>query len=182
MQQTQRCGLPEAGDAVEPIRILLPSPLGPLGLELRQMAVTRLVFDPAEAERAAFTPLHALDGSELLDEICGRLSEYLAGARRRLEIAFNLVPCGCTGLARRVLKEAAKIPYGRTRTYQAIADLTGRPEAHLQVRSILLANPIPIVIACHRVLAEDGSLGDYVGGVERQRWLLAMESSARTAC
>jgi methylated-DNA-[protein]-cysteine S-methyltransferase len=78
-----------------------------------------------------------------------------------------------------VLKEAAKIPYGKTRTFQGIADLAGRPEAHLQVLSILLANPIPIVIACHRVVASDGGLGGYVAGAERKGWLLALESSAR---
>jgi methylated-DNA-[protein]-cysteine S-methyltransferase len=179
MQQAQRFTLTAQGDGVVPIRILMPSPIGPLGVELRRTAVTRVLIDPAEAERASFIPLHEIDGSELLDEVCGRLSEYFAGARRKLELEFNLAPCGCTGFARRVLKEAAKIPYGKTRTFQGIADLAGRPEAHLQVLSILLANPIPIVIACHRVVASDGGLGGYVAGAERKGWLLALESSAR---
>jgi len=179
MQQAQRFSLPDHGDGVVPVRILMPSPLGALGVELRLAAVTRVVIDPADAERSTFTPLHELRGSELLDEVCGRLSEYFAGARRKLDVDFNLGPCGCTGFARRVLKEAAKIPYGRTRTFESIADLAGRPEAHLQVLSVLLANPIPIVIACHRVVGNDGALGGYVAGLERKRWLLALESSAR---
>jgi len=179
MHPTQRYSFPEARDAVAPVRILMPSPVGPLGVELQRTAVTRLLIDPGEAERCSFIPLHEVDGSELLDEICGRLAEYLAGARRRLDLEFNLAPCGCTAYARRVLKETAKIPYGKTRTCLGLADQTGRPEAHTQVSSILLANPLPIVIACHRVLASDGSLGGYVGGVERKRWLLALESSAR---
>jgi methylated-DNA-[protein]-cysteine S-methyltransferase len=178
MQEVQRFGLTAQGGAV-PIRILMPSPIGPLGVELRQAAVTRVSIDPAEPERASFTPLHEVGGSEILDEVCGRLSEYFAGARRKLDIAWNLGPCGCTGFPRRVLKEAAKIPYGKTRTCQGLADLSGRPEARLQVVSILLANPIPIVIACHRVIADDGGLGSYVAGTERKRWLLALESAPR---
>jgi methylated-DNA-[protein]-cysteine S-methyltransferase len=156
----------------------MPSPIGALGVELHRTVVTRLVIEPAEPERLSFTPLHEATGSDLLDEVCGRISEYLAGARRKLELEWNLGPCGCKGYARRVLKEVAKIPYGRTRTAEGIAGLTGRPDACPQVVAILLANPIPIVIACHRVVAADGSPGGYVAGVERKRWLLALESSA----
>ena len=156
----------------------MPSPIGPLGVELRLTAVTRVVIDPAAAERAAFTPLHEVR-SELLDEVCGRLSEYFAGARRKLDIEWNLGASGCTGFARRVLKETAKVPYGKTRTFESIADVAGRPDAHPQVLAVLLTNPIPIVIACHRVIAADGGLGGYVAGIERKRWLLAAESSPR---
>jgi methylated-DNA-[protein]-cysteine S-methyltransferase len=179
MQETQSSVLPAALPGAVPVRILMPSPIGLLGVELRRTTVTRLVIDPAEAERLSFTPLHEMAGSELLDEVCGRISEYFAGARRKLDLEWNLGPCGCNGYARRVLKEAAKIPYGRTRTIEGIADLTGRPDAHPQVVSILLANPMPIVIACHRVIANDGGVGDYVAGADRKRWLLALEGSAR---
>jgi methylated-DNA-[protein]-cysteine S-methyltransferase len=132
-----------------------------------------------ETERATFPPLHQMRGSELLDEVCGRLSEYFAGARRKLDIEWNLGPSGCTGFARRVLKETAKIPYGKTRTCESIADVTGRPGAHPEVLAVLLTNPIPIVIACHRVITAGGGPCGYVAGIERKRWLLAAETSPR---
>lgn len=157
----------------------MPSPIGALGVELRRNVVTRVVIEPGEVEQTSFTPLHEMASSELLDEVCGRISEYFAGARRKLELEWNLAPCGCQGYARRVLKEVAKIPYGRTRTCAGIAELTGRPGASPQVVAALLTNPLPIVIACHRVIADDGGLGGYVAGADRKRWLLALESSAR---
>jgi methylated-DNA-[protein]-cysteine S-methyltransferase len=157
------------------LKVLTPSPLGPLGVELVGTAVVRLRIDPPKEERAAFTPLHRIDGSETLDEIFGHLSEYFAGARRKLDVEYDLGPSGVSGLAKRVLKEAAKIPYGRTRTLQALAEALGRPGESRQVLSALLENPIPILIPCHRVVPAKGA-GSYVGGADRKRWLLEMES------
>jgi methylated-DNA-[protein]-cysteine S-methyltransferase len=155
-------------------RVLMPSPIGSLGVELLGTAVTRLIIEPGEPER--FRPLHQVDGSELLDEVFGRLAEYFAGARRKLELAFDLGATGIDAFARRVLKETAKVPYGRTRTCHEIADATGRPDCRVETLAALLGNPIPIVIPCHRVLAGDGGLGEYVGGCARKRWLLELES------
>lgn len=162
--------------AAEPLRVLMPSPIGPLGMELRGTVVTRLLIDPKGDDRARFSPLHKIDGSEALDEIFGRLSEYFAGARRKIEIDVDLAPCGLDNLSRRVLKETCKIPYGRTRTYQGLAEAVGRPEAYRQVLSILLENPIPVLIPCHRVVTHKGGAGSYIGGAARKRWLLGMES------
>jgi methylated-DNA-[protein]-cysteine S-methyltransferase len=160
----------------EPLRVLMPSPIGPLGMELQGTVVTRLLIDPGKEDRARFTPLHKIDGSETLDEIFGRLSEYFAGARRKIEIDVDLTPSGLDSLARRVLKETCKIPYGRTRTYQGIAEAAGRPEAYRQVLSILLENPIPILIPCHRVVTHKSGTGSYIGGADRKKWLLDLES------
>lgn len=153
----------------------MPSPIGPLGVELLGTAVVRLRIDLSKEERTAYTPLHKIDGSDTLDEIFGHLSEYFAGARRKLDVEYDLGPSGVSGLAKRALKEAAKIPYGRTRTLQAVAEALGRPEESRQVLSALLENPIPILIPCHRVVPLKGA-GSYVGGADRKRWLLDMES------
>ena len=169
-------GSAEPAPMPEPLRVLMPSPIGPLGMELQGTVVTRLLIDPKGEDRARFTPLHKIPGSDTLDEIFGRLSEYFAGARRKIEIEFDLAPCGLDSLARRVLKETSKIPYGRTRTYQEIAEATGRPEAYRQVLSILLENPIPVLIPCHRVVTHKGGAGSYIGGADRKKWLLQMES------
>ncbi|HET9227606.1 MAG TPA: methylated-DNA--[protein]-cysteine S-methyltransferase [Thermoanaerobaculia bacterium] len=158
-----------------PLRVLIPSPIGHLGVELRGTVVTRLIIDPGKDERSGFKPFHKIEGSDTLDEIFGRLSEYFAGARRRIEIDFDLGSCALDTLSRRVLKETAKIPYGRTRTYQNLAEAVGRPEAYRQVSSILQENPIPVLIPCHRVVASKG-LGSYVAGAGRKKWLLELES------
>ena len=162
--------------AARPLRILMPSPLGPLGVEILGTALTRVTFEPAEPERSSFMPLHQLDGSDFLDEVFGRLAEYFAGARRRLDLELDLCASGTDPFARRVLKEAAKIPYGRTRTCRSLAEAVGRPDHGAEMVAILLGNPLPVVIPCHRVIAEDGTPGEYVGGTRRKRWLLELES------
>ena len=157
------------------LRVLMPSPIGPLGVELLGTALTRLIIEPAEPERSSYTALHLLDGSDSLDEVFGRLAEYFAGARRKLDVEFDLAVSGVAAFVRRVLKETAKVPYGKTRTYQEIAEASGRPDCRPDVLAALRENPIPVVIPCHRVVAEDGGLGEYVGGGQRKRWLLDLE-------
>jgi methylated-DNA-[protein]-cysteine S-methyltransferase len=174
MQPQEGRSAPPRDIAAPSVRVLMPSPIGALGVELTGSAVTRLRIEPGEPERSNFTPLHEITGSDFLDEVFGRLSEYFAGARRKLELYFDLGPCGLHGLARRVLREAAKIPYGKTRTYQALADGIGILDGDRQVLSALLENPIPILIPCHRVI-DRGEIGGYIGGAERKRWLLELE-------
>jgi methylated-DNA-[protein]-cysteine S-methyltransferase len=168
---------PAPAGAAEPLRVLMPSPIGALGIELLGTVVIRLVIDPGEAELPGFLPLHEITGSDFLDEIFGRLAEYFAGARRKLDLSFDLRFSGLGLFERRVLKETAKIPYGRTRICQEIAEATGRPDCCREVLAALLGNPIPIVIPCHRVIASDGP-GEYVGGSHRKRWLLELESQS----
>jgi methylated-DNA-[protein]-cysteine S-methyltransferase len=172
--QEQAGGAPRG--AAEALRVLMPSPIGCLGVELTGTAVTRLRIEPGEAERRELANLPEIGGSDFLDEVFGRLSEYFAGARRKLDLEYDLGPCGLDVFARRVLKEVAKIPYGRTRTCQEIAEAAGRPSADRQVLSVLLENPIPILIPCHRVVAGKSGIGSYVGGGERKSWLLDLES------
>jgi methylated-DNA-[protein]-cysteine S-methyltransferase len=177
MHAQEGSGAPLRESAAPPLRVLMPSPIGPLGVELTGTAVSSLRINPGEPERALFTPLHQIDGSDFLDEVFGRLSEYLAGARRKLDLAFDLGPCGLNGQSRRVLREAGKIPYGKTRTYGALAETIGAPDLG-RVLSILLANPIPILIPCHRVIEDRLTIGGYVGGIESKRWLLELEQDS----
>jgi methylated-DNA-[protein]-cysteine S-methyltransferase len=153
----------------------MPSPLGPLGLELSGTIVTRVRIDPPRRDRAAYCSLNDLDGSDLLEEVCGRFAEYFAGARRKLEVDFDLCACGLEPFARRVLRETTKIPYGKTRTYRDVAEVAGRPEAYRQVLAVLCENPLPILVPCHRVVAHRNGIGSYVAGGERKLWLLKME-------
>lgn len=169
--------------AAPPLRVLVPSALGTIGLELLDRKLTRLVIVPKGRERREFTPFADLgkaDQSDFLDEVLGRLSEYLAGARSKLGLEIDLGPSGVTGFAKRVLKETAKIPYGRVRTYQQIASTAGNAGAYRQVLAILLSNPLPLVIPCHRVVTVKSGPGSYVAGPKKKLWLLRLEQRGLT--
>jgi methylated-DNA-[protein]-cysteine S-methyltransferase len=170
----------EPTPAVEPVRLLLPSPIGTLGLELQGAVLTRLVLSPPPKERKLFQPLGRMGVTDEVDEVVGRLSEYFAGARRGLELEYDLGPSGVDAFARRVLKETTRVGFGRTRTYKEIAAAVGRPTAYRLVVSILLANPIPILLPCHRVVPSKAGIGGYVGGEAKKRWLLRLERMAPT--
>ncbi len=179
MQQSEEGVAPRPEAPAPAFRVLMPSPLGPLGLELAGAIVTRVRIDLPRGERASYRTLNDLDGaddgSDLLEEICGRFAEYFAGARRKLEVDFDLCACGLEPFARRILRETTKIPYGKTRIYRDVADCAGRPEAYRQVLAVLSENPLPILVPCHRVVANRTGLGSYVAGCERKLWLLKLE-------
>lgn len=175
-QAAQRLEAPASPAVVpETVRVLVGSPLGPLGIELYGEAVSRVVYGPAGRDRRLFEPLGRAKRSDTLDEILGRISEYFAGVRKNPGVEFHLGPSGLDAFARRVLRETCRVPYGKTRTYQVIAEAAGRPDAYRQALSILQINPIPILIPCHRVVSKSG-IGSYIGGTKRKRWLLRHET------
>jgi methylated-DNA-[protein]-cysteine S-methyltransferase len=105
-------------------------------------------------------------------EMCEQLDQYFAGERREFDLP--LAPRG-SDFQRRVWAALEEIPYGETRTYGEIADSIGRPSASRAVGAANGANPISIVIPCHRVIGSSGALTGYAGGVERKRRLLELE-------
>lgn len=167
-----------AESAIEPVRIRIPSPLGTLGIELTGDILTRVVIVPKGRERnmfRSFADLKRSERSDFLDEVLGRFSEYFAGARNNLDLEYDLKTSGVTGFPRRVLRQTAKIPYSRTRTYREIAESSGSPGGYRQVLSILGANPLPIIIPCHRVTTSKSGVGSYIAGVKKKNWLLRLE-------
>ncbi len=105
-----------------------------------------------------------------------QLSEYFEG--RRTAFDLPLAPPG-TAFQRRVWAELVKIPYGARSTYGELARKIGSPAASRAVGAANGANPIAIVIPCHRVVGSDGSLTGYGGGLPLKQWLLAHEAGAR---
>jgi methylated-DNA-[protein]-cysteine S-methyltransferase len=167
---------PLPGD--EPLRLLLPTPIGSLGVSLRGNLVTGIVFDPPDDGTCLYVPFNETPSSDFLEDLLGQFSEYFAGARANLTLEYDLQECALTSFARRVFREATKVPFGRTRTYNRIGELAGKPEAYRQVLSILMTNPIPLLIPCHRIVTHKSGIGSFVGGRERKRWLLTMEKEA----
>ena len=114
-----------------------------------------------------------LEQRAALDPVARELDEYFAGTRTRfdLPIDWRLV----TPFARRVLRAAVAVPYGRVATYAQVAAEAGSPGGSRAAGNALGSNPFPIVVPCHRVVRSGGGLGGYTGGLHRKELLLALE-------
>jgi len=112
-----------------------------------------------------------------LERLRRELAEYFAGTRTRFDAA--VAPPSGTPFQRRAWEYLRKIPYGETRTYADEARAIGSPGAVRAVGSANGMNYVAIVVPCHRVIASDGSLAGYGGGLARKRWLLEHEGAAR---
>jgi methylated-DNA-[protein]-cysteine S-methyltransferase len=160
-------------------RIAMKTPIGVLTIESNKKAVTLITLPGEEGEhfQAANgrTPAPKLpDGPvpEPLALAVAQLEEYFAGRRQQFDLPLEL---DGTDFQRRVWLTLAEIPYGETVSYAQMAMMVGRPNAYRAVGQANGANPIPIVLPCHRVLASGGGLGGYGGGLPMKRQLLEME-------
>lgn len=139
------------------------TPLGPVTLEAQDGAITALHWRAGR-----------LDASDLLATAETQLSEYFSGTRDRFDLP--LAPQG-SELTRRVCAAMSAIPFGYTRTYGDLAKELGAPAQ--AIGQACGANPIPVLIPCHRILGAHG-LGGFSarGGVETKVWLLRHEGAA----
>ena len=143
------------------------SPLGPLTLRARAGGLAGVSF-PGRGGAGA----DSVHDPAALAPVVAQLEAYFAGERR----AFDL-PLDLTGspFQRRVWRELALIPYGETISYGELARRVGRPEIVRGVAAVVGQTPAPIVVPCHRVVAADGALTGYGGGLERKAALLDLE-------
>ena len=155
-------------------RLVVDSQFGAFLLEADEEAVTRLDLPgtwsehdrpPAGARRQA--PAHLVEAADQLDQ-------YLRGQRRDFDVALAKEPPG-TDFQRQVWFTLAEIPYGETISYAELARWVGRPTAFRAVGQANGANPLPIFLPCHRVVASGGKIGGYGGGLSLKRQLLALE-------
>jgi len=102
-----------------------------------------------------------------------QLKEYFAGKRKIFDL--TLIPQG-TDFQRAVWQELRSIPYGETISYKELAERIGKPKAVRAVGAANGANPIPIIIPCHRVIGNNGSLTGFGGGLPLKKRLLELES------
>jgi methylated-DNA-[protein]-cysteine S-methyltransferase len=149
---------------------LLDSPVGPLRAVVD--ADGRLVSLSFRDERPRAE--EAIEDAARCEPVAAELREYFSGARR--DFGFTLAARG-TEFQRRVWDELARIPYGETISYRELATRVGNPAACRAVARANATNPIPIVVPCHRVIGADGSLTGYGGGIDRKRFLLALEGA-----
>lgn len=106
-----------------------------------------------------------------------QIRDYLEGKRTDFDLSLDL---RATDFQRRVYEAVAAIPYGEVRSYAEVARAIGHPSAVRAVGAANGANPLPLVVPCHRVVGSGGHLGGYGGGLPLKRRLLAMESERPT--
>ena len=141
-----------------------PSPIGSLHVEATADGVLcALAMDAACATRTAPQP-----------DVAGALDAYFAGDVHAID-ALEVRPAGVTAFQAAVLEALRDVPAGGLTSYGELAREVGRPGAARAVGQAVGANPVAVVLPCHRVVAGDGSLGGYGGGLDRKRWLLKHE-------
>ena len=167
--------LPAATQALAWWRI--PGRLGPMLLGLRGQAVGALLFEDAAPGTLAQLACDAdASAPPLVAEVARQVDEYLGGRRRRFE--FALEPRG-SEFARRVWRELETLGYGERVGYAQLAARLGLGAEHARaVGRAVGANPLLVLVPCHRVLGSDGALRGYAGGVARKRTLLELELEA----
>ncbi|MFE7233424.1 methylated-DNA--[protein]-cysteine S-methyltransferase [Streptomyces sp. NPDC002405] len=157
--------------------------IGPLLLAATPEGLVNVVFHATDAireraldrlaSRLGTEPVEA-PGSPLLVEAIRQVRAYFAGERQDFELPldWSLI----SGFNRQVLRELASgVPYGTVVGYGDLADRVGQPGAAQAVGAAMGANPLPVVVPCHRVVESDGGIGGFGGGLEAKRRLLALE-------
>ncbi|MFF5102361.1 methylated-DNA--[protein]-cysteine S-methyltransferase [Streptomyces sp. NPDC000134] len=157
--------------------------IGPLLLAATREGLVNVVFHATGpvrdralgrlASRLGAEPVEA-PGSPLLAEAVRQVEAYFAGARRGFDLPldWSLI----SGFNREVLRKlAAEVPYGSVVGYGDLAGRAGQPGAAQAVGTAMGANPLPVVVPCHRVVESHGGIGGFGGGLETKRKLLALE-------
>jgi O-6-methylguanine DNA methyltransferase len=171
------------------------SPVGPLFLAASSLGLVALEFDARLPGQQSIRPnprdVRAENGSEksqalkrqelrieesasALRAYAQQLEEYFAGQRREFSFALDLRG---TEFQRACWQALLAIPYGETRSYADIARAVGRPQGFRAVGMANHRNPVAIVVPCHRVIASNGTLCGYGGGLDVKRQLLELEGA-----
>ncbi len=153
------------------------SPAGPLLLALSSRGLLKLEFErgqPAEGRNQTWQ-----ESTDALQPWLRELEEYFSGNRRDFSLPLDLRG---TDFQLKCWRALLDIPYGETRSYRDIAQAIAHPHAFRAVGMSNNRNPIAIVVPCHRVIASNGSLCGYGGGLDIKRKLLDLEQSSLRPC
>jgi methylated-DNA-[protein]-cysteine S-methyltransferase len=155
------------------------SPLGPLVVAATPTGLVRISYtdfrgdDEVLEELARRVSPRVLEAPARLDPVRRELDEYFEGRRERFDVPIDW--SHLAGFTREVLRATANIGFGEVSTYAGVAAEAGSPRAVRAAGNALGANPMPVVVPCHRVLRTGGKLGGYTGGLEKKEYLLRLE-------
>jgi methylated-DNA-[protein]-cysteine S-methyltransferase len=150
---------------------IVDSPVGRLYLAATDEGLTHILFLAGTDDEPPARPGTG-EAARVVRETARQLAEYFSGGRTRFDVP--LAPVG-TPFQIAAWTGLADIPYGRTISYAELARRLRRPTAVRAVGAANGANPIPIILPCHRVIGADGSLAGYGGGLDTKRRLLSLE-------
>lgn len=121
-------------------------------------------------------PESGTDNQALIEEAVRQLDEYFSGVRREFDVPLQSFG---TEFQHRVWEALGGVPFGKTVSYKAVAEAVGNPRGVRAVASAVGANPLSILIPCHRVIGVGGSLAGYAGGLEAKKYLLGLEKTSQ---
>ncbi len=153
------------------------SPIGPLNLAVSEKGLVALEFDRGSFPPTKNKTLSWENSPDKVEPYARELSEYFAGKRRDFTLPLDLRG---TPFQLQCWRALVAIPYGETRSYADIARAVKKPQAFRAVGMANNRNPIAVVVPCHRVIASDGTLCGYGGGLDIKRRLLELEGAVTT--
>lgn len=157
---------------------VIDTPIGKLRLLSSEGSLIYCNWDRPECDGKLkkFLPLSSSKPMDLkiLDLAAKELEEYFAGCRISFTVPIKFYG---TSFQVKVWEEISKVPLGNTASYKALALKCGCGKGVRAVAQACGANPLAVVVGCHRIVASDGSLGGYTGGVEKKVFLLELEKN-----
>jgi methylated-DNA-[protein]-cysteine S-methyltransferase len=154
---------------------LIASPVGELFVAATDRGLCRISYWPEGMEESLAKTFGVRVLRSPLDAVRRELDEYFEGTRTTFDMPLDL---RVAPFYADVLAELARVPYGMTETYGALAKKVGRPKAARAVGTVMNRNPIPIVLPCHRIVGANGALTGYAGGLDVKRTLLRLEGAS----
>ena len=159
--------------------IVFNTPAGWMGILGSKDGLRRVTLPRRSPEgipqQLGVSPEQAVLSPQRFQDLMERLRAYFAG--HKVDFPDRLDLSGATAFQREVWEATRLIPYGETRSYTWVAEQIKKPKAVRAVGQALGRNPLPVIIPCHRVLASNGGLGGFSGGLEMKRFLLHLEAS-----
>jgi len=150
---------------------ILKTDLGSFGILVNESDLLKVIL-PNKINSISIEITNPGSYKPIMHNVIEQLNQYFMGIRKQFEISLKLE---MPPFYKKALKEVSEIPYGQTFSYKSIAKKLNNPKAYRAVANANAANPIPIIIPCHRVIQSNGDLGNYGGGRKLKQSLVQIE-------
>ena len=154
---------------------ILKTDLGSFGILVNESDLLKVIL-PNKINSISIEITNPGSHKPIMHNVIEQLNQYFMGIRKQFDISLKLE---MPPFYKKVLKEVSEIPYGQTFSYKNIARKLNNPRAYRAVANANAANPIPIIIPCHRVIQSNGGLGNYGGGRQLKQSLVQIEKKIR---
>ena len=153
---------------------ILETKFGKFGILSNRTRLKRVIL-PNKLKLITLELTHPNNHSRIMKKVIDQLNQYFLGKKIKFDVEYEL---SISSFYNNVLNEVYKIPYGKTVSYKYIANKIDNSMAYRAVANANAANPIPIIIPCHRVILTNGTFGNYGGGKELKQKLIRFEKDS----